>query len=427
MEMSMNKKRILKVSCFGFLTFVLACTSFLFVSSGSGRERAASLSGGGCAWCIVTSPDPGTTTNLVTGVVALSTSDIWAVGEEESSSSSGPSQTLTMHWDGSQWSVVASPTPGWGAYLYGVTAISAKNVWAVGDEYTSSGTLTLIEHWNGTAWSVVSSPNPASSTSNTLNSVTAISANDIWAVGVDSIVGAGKDGNSGGGSTGTLIEHWNGTVWSIVTGRNPSTSLNQLNSVAAVSTSNVWAVGYESDVKANRDKTLVEHWNGHTWSVVASPNVLSADGGLSSVTVISGHNLWAVGTSHNRNSGQINTLIEQWNGSKWSIVTSPNPSSFDNVLRSVSAVSAKDVWAVGVDFGTPNIGGNSGGGFDVTLVEHWNGTAWKVVSSSNSPSSNNNVLLAVTGVPGSASQAWAVGQYSFTNTRISQSLIEEHL
>jgi hypothetical protein len=96
--------------------------------------------------------------------------------------------------------VVPSPNiPDWTNTLNSVTIVSANDVWAVGvatftwyisdgDAITSS--QTVIQHWNGTAWSIVSSPNPGDSNNhygtitNELYGVTAVSANDVWAVGV---------------------------------------------------------------------------------------------------------------------------------------------------------------------------------------------------------------------------------------------------
>ena len=47
--------------------------------------------------------------------------------------------------------------------LTGVTALAPNNVWAVGfyakDVNTDRPTKTLIEHWGGCSWKVVSSPN----------------------------------------------------------------------------------------------------------------------------------------------------------------------------------------------------------------------------------------------------------------------------
>ncbi len=72
--------------------------------------------------------------------------------------------------------------------------------------------------------------------------------NDIWAVGFS------------GSSTlpQTLVEHWNGSQWSIVPSPNVGTNLNSLNGVTVVSANNVWAVGVYFNA-ANLQKTLIEH------------------------------------------------------------------------------------------------------------------------------------------------------------------------
>src|SRR5712692_5489115 len=104
------------------------------------------------------------------------------------------------------WTVVTSPGPGQDN-LYSVVAVSARNVWAVGGYQTGGIENTLIEHWNGTNWSVVSSPNAGSYIS-VLESVAAITAKDIWAVGFSSA--------SSSSLLQTLIEQWDGTSWTIV-------------------------------------------------------------------------------------------------------------------------------------------------------------------------------------------------------------------
>src|SRR5438270_6017558 len=84
------------------------------------------------------------------------------------------------------WQVVQSPNTGPnGDRLFGVTAVTANNVWAVGYDYSlrqSVGLSALVEHWDGTLWTVV--PNPSSSLYDyNLFGASAVSANDIWAVG----------------------------------------------------------------------------------------------------------------------------------------------------------------------------------------------------------------------------------------------------
>src|SRR5437762_3576748 len=70
-------------------------------------------------------------------------------------------------------------------------------------------------------------------------------------------------------------------------------------------------------------RTLIEHWDGIAWSVVPSPNVSGLDRTLTGVAAVSANDVWAVGYYHNANY-VVQTLIEHWNGSAWSIVPSSN-------------------------------------------------------------------------------------------------------
>src|SRR5262249_22526842 len=107
------------------------------------------------------------------------------------------------------------------------------------------------------------------------------------------------------------------------------------------------------------------------------------------------------------NHPALHTLIEHWNGIVWSIVTSPATTLFAH-LHDVTCASASDCWAVGDDS-------------NETLTEHWNGTAWSIVNSSNAP--RDNYLRGVTCT--SASDCWAVGDY-FDNDVINHTLIERY-
>jgi hypothetical protein len=278
------------------------------------------------------------------------------------------------------WTVVPSPGPAnTSSGLDGVAAVSASNVWAVGGSGSQLGLgLTLIEHWQGSTWKIVTSPSP-SSIFNHLYAVTTVSANDVWAVGFD--VNSSQ-------ATQTLVEHWNGTSWSVVKSPSPGSINNQLFSVAAVSASDVWAVGFTATNTTQH--TLIEHWNGTSWTVVKSPSPSSNDV-LTGVAAVSANDVWAVGAG-NTMSG---TLTEHWNGTSWSIVKSPSPGSSSDLVD-VAAVSSGDVWAVGYALKGSSI---------VTLIENWNGTSWQVIKSANV--GMHPALNAVAAV--SSSDVWAVG------------------
>jgi hypothetical protein len=294
----------------------------------------------GSTWTQVGAPAVLHQDESLLAVGASSASDAWAVGFTKTVAAAGRNP-LAVHWNGSRWTIVPTPTLSGSAKstLNGVVALSPTNAWTVGKGRNGAA---LAEHWNGSTWSVVPVPTPAGATSSQLSGISALSPSDLWAVGsVAAVVGTTVQ-------TRTLVEHWNGTTWGIVTSRNASNS-NLLTGVAAVAGNNVWAVGYTitTDGTNQPDKTLVEHWNGSAWSVVASPSPASNDT-LSGVAARSAGDVWAVGTRQDR-SGAIpidRTLTEHWNGSAWSVVASPNVGGNDNLLNGVSATTG-DVWTVG--------------------------------------------------------------------------------
>ncbi len=376
---------------------IVAMLLFSFMAIATHNQAAArglpQASPADCApiWSVVPSPNAGANGSSLQAVAAISSSDIWAVGAYISGYTGTVAyySTLTEHWNGTSWSVISSPNAGTYAELFGITTISPSSVWAVGDFQDSSGhRRTLVEHWDGTIWHIVPSPNPDPYYS-ILHGVTAVSANDVWAVGE-------------GSAYSTLTEHWDGSSWTIVASPN-STSNSVLLGATSTSASDVWAVGYSGG-------TLTEHWNGSNWTVVTSPNPGSGNNLLLGVTALSSSDVWAVGYSG------ASTLTEHWDGSTWTaLASSHGPGIVGNQLNSVSAIAANDIWAVG------SSSYNARGGSDATLVTHWDGTSWSLVTSpSPGPNADLNGVAAV-----SSSDVWAVGHYN-SSTGNSNTLVEHY-
>jgi hypothetical protein len=83
---------------------------------------------------------------VLTGVAARSASDVWAVGYWDNLAGPIPIRsTLWMHWNGTSWSIVASPNVGTGDNtLLGVIApANATDAWA----YGGSADGTLVQHY----------------------------------------------------------------------------------------------------------------------------------------------------------------------------------------------------------------------------------------------------------------------------------------
>jgi hypothetical protein len=335
------------------------------------------------------------------GVHAVSAKDVWGVGTTYGGATSS---TLVEHSTGSAWAKVASPDPEGQTMmsLLSVDAASAHDVWSVGWSTNGTQEVTLAEHWNGRTWKIVPTPNPDSGNAAYLSGVTVVSANDVWAAGSYGI--SSEDGSS----YSTLLEHWNGRKWRIVPSPNPVGSSSELATTASSAANDVWCVGdYTTDNGASY-LTLVEHWDGNAWSVVASPNPAGATWTqLTSVSAVSTSDAWAVGWS---TAETTNTFAMHWDGQTWSEVASPSPGEADE-LDAVSMLSPHNGWAVGYSFVDTGL---------VSLVEHWNGHHWRQVASPNPEGAIFSHLFGVTAA--SRHRAWAVGE-SYDGTSY-QSLVE---
>jgi hypothetical protein len=204
----------------------------------------------------------------------------------------------------------------------------------------------------------------------------------------------------------TLAEHWDGSTWSVVPTPNPGSGTNALTSVVATSANDAWAVGFFDDGSSFR--TLAEHWNGSAWSVVSTPNVGAGENVLESVSVAALGDVWAVGFRQDSFETPKQTLAEHWNGSAWSVVSAPNGTG-DNYLWSVRARATNDVWAVG-SFSAP---------WFQTLTEHWDGSSWTVVPSPNLGDGNNVLYgaVALTALSAVAVGTWLNGDQTATLTQ----------
>jgi hypothetical protein len=139
--------------------------------------------------------------------------------------------------------------------------------------------------------------------------------------------------------------------------------------------------------------TVIEMWDGVSWSIAASPNAGSRDllYGVSCATLTK---CVAVGDD------DTFTLTEFWDGSVWHIQPSPTPGMNGSYLNNVACADAKDCVAVG---GTPPAGTSS-----ATLILTWQSTQWSVTSSPNKGTSTG---LSAVACPGTTT-CRAVGAYA---------------
>jgi hypothetical protein len=364
-----------------------------------------SLTPSSCGWTVQKAGALGTNDNSLGAVAMASPTDAWAVGNflpDDPSSNQDATLTLAEHWDGTSWTV--TPTPNTGPNFNTLFAVSgdASHAWAVGTALNSSyNNAALVETWNGSSWSLTPVPQPGTQR-NLLWSVSAVSPANVWAVG---------DQQSGDGRFETLVEHFNGSTWTTVPAPNPGPGVNHLYGVSATD-NDVYAVGQQVS-SGGSDHALVEHWTAtNGWQLVpnaAAPESLGSTM-LFSVTRTPTGQMFAAGQSEGAQNGAA-PLIEQLTPSGATLQSLPSVQSRWGELWGISADSSH-VYVVSSTTGTNEV-----------IVMRLDGTAWHLVGAPDpgDPSGGDNILG---GVASSGGQTIATGTYKAGGSRLP--LVEVH-
>jgi hypothetical protein len=312
----------------------------------TGEDHPLAIRFDGRRWRRVPVPEPAGETFSFTGVFARSRSDVWAVGYRDSELGDGI-RTLAAHWDGSRWAIIPGADPAFldqedGALLLDVVARNRGEAWMVGFSEASSTApqvSTLVKHWGGSSLALFPSISPAD-WRNRLQSVAHVpGSGTLWSVG---------DFRNDSGSSGPLIERYRRGAWAQDTA--PEVPGGALNAVTALRRDDVWAVGSSSSEDGS---ALTMHRSGGRWTQVASPPSPRAGGysRLNGVSAVSARDVWAVGYLDGfrdvDSSGNIRgPLIQHWDGSAWSLAPVPldDPTT---VLYDVAMHRSGHGWSVG--------------------------------------------------------------------------------
>jgi hypothetical protein len=254
-----------------------------------------------------------------------------------------------------------------------VTGSSASDLWALGDENTSS---MLVARKRGSDWSIAS-PNVGGDRDAEMSASVAFGSNDVWAAGSDDAVNGNPE-----------VRRWNGASWMRVpylTAQQSGLRSTRLLGVGGTSANDVWVTGF-GQPRTGTQRPVIAHWNGSAFAPMAEPSG-AVGGWLADVSAVSPTKAYAVGGSPG------GPLVERWNGSSWTALAdmTGTPTA---ALSGVSAQSGSDVWMVG----------SAGSGTTTTLIQHWNGTALSVI-----PSPSPGGSAALTSIAGSGNDLWAVG------------------
>jgi hypothetical protein len=227
--------------------------------------------------------------------VAAAASGVWAVGEARLRGTA-----LILHWVGGRWYVVPSNVPT-ATQLLGVTATGAKSAWAVGWTFTNADTVLL--RWNGTVWRIIAPPLPYNR--GTLEGMAGGPDGTLWVWGqtpastADSEIG--------------ISFLWTGKAWREFSAPGPIF----FDDIGAIPGGGFWGVGEYASGESPTSPTLIMHWDGKSWVIVNSPDVPGFPV-LLGVAALSSSNAWAVGIIiPNIVDGNSHTLILHWNGKAW--------------------------------------------------------------------------------------------------------------
>jgi hypothetical protein len=397
----------------------------------------------GTSWSALTTQNPGAYATRLHNVSCASATYCIAVGGYKETG--GQEKPLAEHWNGSVWSTLSVPSPAeanQAVRLRGVSCASTTACRAVGYYYVEGKQKTLAESWNGTSWSVQASPSP-SATLNSLSQVSCASTTACTAVG-STQPAAGITGEEAA----SLAERWNGTEWKTQTPPDHTNSEISLADVSCASPTMCLAVGGYPLI----ERSFAELWNGSTWTTqvkamatlqgypegVSCPSTTwcmvvgsiesggarawqlkeeggqwtpiykipplpsgGSKGGLRSVSCPSTTACVAVGYYYDESQAKNRPLVERWNGSTWTAESAPSPveGGAGNAMLDVSCISATYCVTVGEVNNAP-------------FAQHLDGTSWQNIVP---PLPVNSVGGRLDGIScGTNTPCMAVGSYTET-------------
>ncbi|MGA2461103.1 MAG: hypothetical protein ABSF82_06760 [Candidatus Bathyarchaeia archaeon] len=278
---------------------------------------------------------------------------------------------VILRFDGTNFGTVTSPSiNNFTSVSFGPPlsgSINPNDGWAVGNSSATPSFEPTIYHWNGFMWT----KGTAVGTMNNLNSVFMVSTSDAWTVG------------GGPHPTGTcsanlcpVIMHFSGGSWNTIT---PPPGSYTLRSVFMVSSSEGWAVGSQARAPGSPPPGIILHYTASggvgSWAIFPAPSSPQPIPALNSVFMVSQSEGWAVGDNatiiHYTVTGGVGT---------WNVVgVSGTPTlSQDANLTSVFMLSQTSGWAVG---GIQQQGSFSAG----PVMVYWDGAKWTQVAVPNVP------------------------------------------
>jgi hypothetical protein len=292
----------------------------------------------GTSWSIVPSANASATGySQLNRVDATSTSNVWAIG------------SLVERYDGTNWVAMGSPA---GVAPRGLDVVSPSEVWVAG----YSGSAATVAQWKNGTWTTRYTQASTGRHLTVFEAIAVDGSGKVWAVGWD------RDYDAPGRPVSSLVVHFDGTSWRREATPNPA-NRNTLMDVVALANGEVFAVGVAQDTSGGgiTPRSLMLRRQG-TWSSLTVPKgEAGSQDQLLSVAAVSSTSVWSVGYYSSPSSGLYEPLLVHWTGNGGAgtlAVSHPGPALTVSALASgVSATSAGNLWAAG--YTSPPSGGNA--------------------------------------------------------------------
>jgi hypothetical protein len=316
-----------------------------YYNSSVGAYRTMTQRFNGTSWSIVSSLNASATGySQLNRVDATSASNVWAIGSD---TQAGP---LVHRYNGTQWVAMTRPA---GIAPRGLDVVSSAEVWVAG----YSGSAATVSQWRNGTWTTRYTQPSTGRHLTVFEAIAVDPAGQVWAVGWD------RDYDAPGRPVSSLVVHFDGTSWTREVTPNPL-NRNTLTDVVAVGNGDVFAVGVAQDTSGGgiTPRSLMLRKQGTSWSSLTVPQgEAGSQDQLQAVAAVSSTSVWAVGYYYSPTSGLYEPLLVHWtgNGGAGTLALShPSPSlGVSAILTGVSASATGDLWSVG--YTAPPSGGNA--------------------------------------------------------------------
>ena len=315
-----------------------------YYDSGVGAYRSMTQRFNG-TWSVVPSLNASATGySQLNRVDATSLSNVWAIGSDTQAG------TLVHKYDGSRWVAMTSPA---GVAPRGLDVVSATEVWIAG----YSGSSATVTQWKNGTWTTKYTQASVGRHLTVFEAIAVDSSGKVWAVGWD------RDYNAPGKPVSSLVVHFDGSSWNRQPTPNPL-NRNTLNDVVALANGDVFAVGVAQNTSGGgiTPRSLMLRRQGTTWSSLTVPQgEAGSQDQLQAVAAVSSTSIWSVGYYYSPSSGLYEPLLVHWmatGGPGTFALSHPSPSlGVSAIVGGVSATSTGELWAVG--YTAPPSAGNA--------------------------------------------------------------------